>query len=116
MRSKFSQPAGNRFTPKARELIGIVRHIKVRVHALNGVTVHLQPPFAPPPPAPAQRACLQQNNKPHELKKQQNKSMAISTIKMTPITMPAMAPDPSALVVPCASGPTVNYKKRKKKS
>ena len=38
-----------------------------------------------------QRAWWQQKRKPQELKKQQNKSIVMSTIKMTAMTMPAIA-------------------------
>lgn len=47
-------------------------------------------------PFSLQSSCLQQKNRPHELKKQQKRSIAISTSKMTAITMPARAPFPIA--------------------
>ena len=44
---------------------------------------------------------------PHELKKQQNKSMVMSTIRITAITIPAMAPAPSPAVRAPTSGSTI---------
>lgn len=45
--------------------------------------------------SPPQMAWWQQKIIPQELKKQQNKSMVMSTINITAITIPAMAPAPS---------------------
>ena len=53
---------------------------------------YLQVSFFSPPP---QMAWWQQKIIPQELKKQQNKSMVMSTINITAITIPAMAPAPS---------------------
>ena len=53
---------------------------------------YLQVSFFEPPP---QMASWQQKIIPQRLKKQQNKSMVMSTINITAITIPAMAPAPS---------------------
>lgn len=68
---------------------------------------YLQSSFLAPPPPP-HRAWEQQKNNPQELKKQQNRSMATNTIKITAITMPAMAPELRESVV--ASGSTATMR------
>lgn len=60
---------------------------------VSTLSPYLQLSFLEPPPP--QRAWWQQKMTPHELKKQQKRSMVMSTIKMTAMTMPAIAPAPS---------------------
>ena len=48
--------------------------------------------------------------------RQQNSTKQMIKRTITPITMPAMAPAPSRLLVLSSSGPTLNNKNRKKKT
>lgn len=79
---------------------------------------YLQSSFPPatPPPSTPQMARWQQKMMPHELKKQQNKSIVIKTIRITAITMPAMAPDPSPAVRAPTLGSTTRKENEPKKS
>lgn len=98
------------FSVAVRFSIGSSRRVWVQP-VICFLYIYLQSSLLAAPPAPPQRACLQQKIRPQELKKQQKKSMAMSTIKMTPITMPAMAPVPILAVEPATSLSTKTTRK-----